>query len=81
MCLKTLVGIPPIPINLKLPKRLEAILNFQHLSCDLTGLDLALPRYSAKPPPLPKQWRLPSVSRRRKTGFYVADDVFPKQLW
>ena len=39
--------------------RLEALLNFQQLTLDLTGMDLASASCSMKPPPPPKPWRWP----------------------
>lgn len=41
--------------------RLEALLNFQQLTLDLTGMDLASASCSMKPPPPPKPWRWPSA--------------------
>ncbi|GGZ03983.1 aminomethyl-transferring glycine dehydrogenase [Shewanella fodinae] len=62
--------------------RLEAILNFQQLSMDLTGLDLAsaslLDEATAAAEAMAMAKR---VSKAKKANiFYVADDVFPQTL-
>ena len=62
--------------------RLEAILNFQQLSMDLTGLDLAsaslLDEATAAAEAMAMAKR---ISKAKKANiFYVADDVFPQTL-
>jgi glycine dehydrogenase len=42
--------------------RLEALLNFQQVTLDLTGLDMASALCWMKPPPPPKRWRWPNAS-------------------
>ncbi|MCF1426792.1 MAG: aminomethyl-transferring glycine dehydrogenase [Shewanella sp.] len=62
--------------------RLEAILNFQHLSIDLTGLDLASASLLDEATAAAEAMALAKrVSKAKNANvFYVADDVFPQTI-
>ena len=61
--------------------RLEAILNFQQLTIDLTGLEMAsaslLDEATAAAEAMAVEQR---VSKSKSTAFYVADNVFPQTV-
>ena len=83
MCSKIRVGTPPTrPIRRRSVKgRLEALLNFQQMVCDLTGLDLAsaslLDEGTAAAEAMSMAKR---VSKNPSTTFFVDQDTHPQTI-